>query len=134
MNKSLIGHKSVVAQLEKEKKYSVTSDVKSIFLTRRFAKSLPVTLRLDRDDEKEGYVLRPCVYTFRSSNSYFDYCVDEDRFTRNKETIKSFLRTFQSSFIWEYVINKDDYLKVNHFNVNSKKQTVAKQLQEVLQK
>jgi hypothetical protein len=89
---------------------------------------------LERSEQAGGYLLNPCNYTFKASNSYFDYSVAEQRFTRNKTTIKSFVRVLQASFVWEYVVNKDDYIKVNHYNLKTKKDTMSKQLQDIVKK
>jgi len=129
--KRLIGHNSVIAQLEKEKNYKVRHTQNKIFITKMIAKK-PITFTLVRDVERNGYVMLPCNYTFRSSISHFDYNEDEQRYTRNKSVIKSFLRTLQSSFIWNYISNKDTFLKVNLFNTKSIKGSVRKQLQEMI--
>ncbi len=129
--RSLIGHASVIAQLETEKHYKVRHTKDKIFLTKMIAKK-PITFTLVRDVEQKGYVMLPCNYTFRSTISHFDYCEDESRFTRNKGVIKSFLRTLQDSFVWKYIANKDSFLKVNTLNRKSKKGEMRKQLGEMI--
>ena len=129
--KRMIGHLSVVAQLESEKNYKVRYTADKIFLTKMITKK-PITFTLVRDIESRGYIMMPCNYTFRSSVSHFDYYEDESRFTRNKGVIKSFLKTLQNSFIWKYISNKDSFLKVNSFNIKSKKDNARKELKNMI--
>jgi len=128
---NMIGHESVISQLEAEKHYKVRSTKHKIFLTKMITKK-PVTFTLVRDIESKGYIMLPCNYTFRSRISHFDYCEDENRFTRNKGVIKSFLRSLQRSFVWNHITNKDSFLKVNSFNLKSKKGDVKKQLKDMI--
>ena len=130
-NARMIGHSSIIAQLETEKRYTVRHTTNKIFLTKMIAKK-PITFTLIRDIESKGYVMMPCNYTFRSTVSHFDYGDDEQRYTRNKGVINSFLKTLKSSFIWNHIVNKDSFLKVNTFNLKSKKVNARKELKDMI--
>jgi hypothetical protein len=66
------------------------------------------------------YIILPITYKFRSSVSHLDYTYDEDRWTRNKESLKSLINTLKQCEVWKFIMNKN-FIQINQKNLKSKR-------------
>jgi hypothetical protein len=74
-----------------------------------------------------GFVINPPSYTFRSKISFFDYCEDEQRWSRNKVIIEQTVRILKKTKLWVMIQNKD-FFKVNEHNKKTASKEKAKEL------
>ena len=90
-------------------------------LTRSMA-GKPMVIILEETGAIGGFWIKPPSYLFKSKTSFFEYCEDEGRWSRNKEVIKQVVKYLKKSACWEIIENKN-FFKVNE---NTKKNTIKK--------
>ena len=74
-----------------------------------------------------GFWIKPPAYIFKSKISFFDFCEDENRWTRNKQIITALLKLLRCSGIWRYIENKTFF----EVNKNTTKATQKKAVDEL---
>ncbi len=106
---------------------------KVLVLTRKIG-SKPVTVNLEF--KSDGLYVIPPKYTFRSSVSHCDYLVEEQRWTRRKDTIFCLVKALKKATVWSFIKNKE-FFKINEncktfSKMKSLKNNVQKQIFDVL--
>lgn len=81
----------------------------------------PVTIFLK--EVEEGYWMEPPKHEYRCTYSHFDFNEEEQRFTRRKDLLVRLIPHLKKTGLWEYIVNKDGFFKVNP---NNKKMTAKK--------
>jgi hypothetical protein len=122
-------HMTFVAKLQKVKSkihWLVTGTAHQIVLVRRFGKNVAkVVLTLQGNGK---YEITPSKYEFNSTVSHWDYPIPEERWMRNKSCFMSLISTLKKAGIWEEIIDRNHFIKVNNKNKKSNKDKVSKQL------
>jgi len=124
-------HKAFIAAFQRDDKWLVSGQNGSqIRLTRAF-NGTAVTVLLERT-LSGYYTIEPVTYAFKSTISHFDYTTDEDRRIRNKNVIKSLIRTLIKVKIWDGIENKESFIQINNKNKKSDKKKLTKEFNSFL--
>jgi hypothetical protein len=80
----------------------------------------------------DRFWIKPPAYIFKAKNSFFEFCEDENRWTRNKVIIENMVKSLKRTLVWELIENKN-FFQVNENNKtlrSSKRKDIAMSLLE----
>lgn len=120
----------IIQMLRKEKKWAAIPRGKNDIQMSRILARRAVTVILESTGNG-SFLLKPITYRFKSASSHFDYCNPEERFSRNKNILKSLFRALKESTIAAHIENLNSFLVVNKSNTRSDKKKIDKELKKL---
>jgi hypothetical protein len=127
-----LNHKKVIKKLDECGTWHITSQVKSLTMTRIF-NGRDITVILQRENNGM-YTLSHPGYDYVSTNSHFSSTIGIDkRLCLNKNLLHSLVSTLRKAEVWPLIANKQ-FLKLNDNNksVSVKQQRISKELEDLL--
>jgi len=107
-------HKLTLSSLIESGRFIVQKRAEGIYLTRSFS-GKAITIVLEKTPE--GYWIKPPKYTFHCKNSYFEFCEEEQRWSRDKSILLRLVAMLKEYDIWMHIVNKN-FFEVNENNRN----------------
>jgi hypothetical protein len=127
-------HKMFIGKLMKNGRWLVNHTASQIQLTKTFGgkrTARAVSVLLEKNSEGK-YTIEPANYDFRSVSSHFDYLVEENRWTRNKNVFHALVGTLKAVGMWPEFIENTEFIKINENNKKASKTNLEKELNSFL--
>lgn len=121
--------KKAVSALRSDRSWLVRKVSGEIRLARQFGKKA-ITVRLRRTANGLFELLFPS-YLFSSGVSHFTSVVDEIRFCRNKQVLRSLVRFLQRVEMWDQIENQN-FIQINEHNKRAKRNLLIRELEELI--
>jgi len=124
-------HKLLVGRLQQDGRWLVSQSIDQIQVTKKFGSHV-ASIILEKT-KSGSYRVLPAKYEFRAVQSHFDYLIPEERWSRNKHVFICLIKTLKKIKMWDFIENKETFIKVNTNNKKSNKNKLYDDLKGLTQ-